>query len=89
MVARSSSARFRPLRLRPGPGFAEAILRMRGGALLKFEFDHSRPAWVLDGQPISAETVSLLLATKEIEADEDMLFPGTPAQVWRFVKREV
>lgn len=59
---------------------------MRDGALLRFEFDKSRPAWTLDGEAVSPEVVTMLIATKDFEADPDALFPGAPAQVWRVRK---
>ena len=87
MAARSSStALFRSSQKRMGPTFPVAIGRMRDEALLRLEFDQSRPAWMLGGEAVSAEVVTMLIATKEIEADPDALFPGAPAQVWRVRK---
>ena len=84
MPAPSSSGRFRAARQRGGLGFTEAVGRMKSGSVLRLEYQNGRPAWSLSGgQDLSPETVSLLLATKEIEADGDTLFPNTPAQVWR------
>jgi hypothetical protein len=84
MAARSSPTRFRAPRLRSGPGFTEAIKQMQNGALLKLEYMRGAPCWSLgDGLPVSPETVSLLLANKEIEAAGDVLFDGAASQTWR------
>jgi hypothetical protein len=83
MVARSSATRFRTSSQRSGPGFAVALKRMKAGEVLRFAFDKARPAWTLGDEAISAEIVSLLLATREIEADDDTLLPHVPAQAWR------
>jgi hypothetical protein len=79
----SSATQFRTSQKRTGPSFIQAIERMKAGALLRFAFDRSRPAWTLGDEVVSPEIVSLLLATREIEADHDTLIPNTPAQVWR------
>ena len=85
-MAARSSARFRPSKQRPGPGFAAAIGRMKAGEVLRLEFNRSKPAWTLGDEPVAFEVVSMLLAAKEIESDPDSLFPGAPAQVWRAVR---
>ena len=86
MSARSSSARFRSSNQRVGPSFAEAIERVKAGEVLRFAFDQGSPAWSIGDESISAEVVSLLLSCREVEADVDILFPNTPAQVWRLRK---
>jgi hypothetical protein len=59
---------------------------MRGGAILRFEYDRTRPPWSLGGQSISLEIVSLLTSCGDVQPDPDALFPGTPAQSWRVRK---
>jgi len=83
--SRAITAR-KPSKQRPGLSVAEALAKMKAGELLKFEFGKSRPAWSLCGEAIAPETVSLLLATKEVEPDPDTLRDNVPAQVWRMRK---
>ena len=84
----SRSSRFRPAKLRPGPSFAQALGLMRDGAILRFEYDQTRPSWSLGDQPISLETVNLLISCGDVQPDSDTLFPGAPAQCWRIRLRE-
>ena len=83
MTARLSSTRFRGPRLRPGPTFAQALERMRDGAVLRLEYDQGAPAWELGGLGIAPEVVALILACREVEAADDSLFAGVPCQTWR------
>jgi hypothetical protein len=84
MTARSPSTRFKAPQPRSGLSFPAAIALLRNGALLRLEYDRGRPSWSLgDGQPVSPETVSLLISCGDIEPDDDALIPGTPSQTWR------
>jgi hypothetical protein len=78
-----SSVRFRAPRLRPGPTFAQATERMRGGALLRLEYRQGAPAWTLDSVDVALEVVALVLACGEVEPDNDSLFAGAANQTWR------
>jgi hypothetical protein len=82
MPARSST-RFRAPQSRSGPTFAQAIERMRSGALLRLEYRQGAPAWTLSGVDITSEVVALILACGEVEPDNDSLLVGTPGQTWR------
>ena len=77
------TARFRPVRLRSGMAFAEAIQTMRGGAPLRLEFYLNQPRWELGGREVAIETVALLLASREIVPDDHTLFEGALSQTWR------
>jgi hypothetical protein len=77
------TARFRPARLRSGMTFAQAIQSMRGGAVLRLEFQSGQPRWDLAGLEVAVETVALLLASREIVPDDDTLFERGLAQTWR------
>jgi hypothetical protein len=79
-----SSTRSRAPRLRPGPTFAQAIERMRGGALLRLEYLKGAPVWTLGGVDVAPEVVALVLACGEVEPDNDSLLAGAPGQTWRF-----
>jgi hypothetical protein len=83
MSARSSSARFRSSQQRQRLSFPEAIERLRGGSLLRLEYDRAKPAWTLDDKPISPEIVTLLLSCSEVEAADAGLFDGAAGQTWR------
>jgi hypothetical protein len=78
------TARFRPVRLRPGMDFAQAIQSMRkNGVVLRLEFYQGAPRWELGGREVAIETVALLLASREVVPDDDSLFEGSISQTWR------
>lgn len=83
MTARSSSARFRSSRQRPGPSFREALERMRDGGVLRLTYIRGLPVWELNDRPVSPEIVSLLTSGNTVEPDGDGLFADQPCQSWR------
>ena len=65
--------------------FEQALAAMRTGKTLHLQFSSAGPLWALsDGSSVTADVASLLLNSVSIEPVGCALFPGLPAQVWRF-----
>jgi hypothetical protein len=66
--------------------FEQALTAMRGeGKTLHLQFSGGGPLWSLsDGSSVTAEVAALLLNSVSIEPVGCALFPGMPAQTWRF-----
>ena len=62
-----------------------ALSAMRKGALLHLEYRNGRPSWSLGGgRAVSAEVANILTHHALVAPAGDALFPGMPAQVWRY-----
>jgi hypothetical protein len=66
--------------------FEQALAAMHDrGATLHLQFSSGSPLWSLsDGSSVTAEVAALLLNSVGIEPVGCALFPGMPAQTWRY-----
>ncbi len=65
--------------------FDSALAAMREGQTLHLQFSRGGPLWSLSGgAAVTAEVAALLFNSASIEPVGCALFPGMPAQTWRF-----